>query len=90
MKEASAESIRKFILQHFGEKLADEGLSSADVQDDFDLLDTGLTDSLGIIDMITEIEVEFDLEIDYEDLDPDDMTVIGALSRFIESQSKSA
>jgi acyl carrier protein len=85
---ASAEDVRNVILAHFADSLAAEGIEASDVRDDFDLLSRGLIDSLGILEMISAIEAQLGIELDLEDLDPEQLTVIGPLCRFIEEKSR--
>jgi acyl carrier protein len=82
----SAEDVRKVILNHFSGALEGAGLAADDVPDDFDLLGEGLIDSLGILEMLGAVEAHFGVELDLEDLDPEQLAVIGPLCRFIATQ----
>jgi acyl carrier protein len=87
MKHVSAYEVQIFILQQLEEPLAEAGWAADAVSDDFDLHGHGIIDSFGLIELISAIEQRFDLEVDFEDLDPEGLTVLGPLSRFIEAQS---
>jgi acyl carrier protein len=55
----------------------------ADLPDDLDLLSDGLIDSLGLLGLVQELQGRFGESLDFEELDADDLTVIGPLSRFV-------
>jgi acyl carrier protein len=87
--EVSADEIRSYILDHFRDQLDAKGLDPAQVPDDFDLLAEGVIDSFGILEMIMGMEDQFGLTIDLENLDPEELTMIGPLSRFVATQTSS-
>jgi acyl carrier protein len=84
MNVCNAEDIRKFILRRYSEQLSANGMALDAVPDDYDLMITGVIDSLGLIEMISAMEDEFNLEIDFEGLDADEMTIIGPFCRYVE------
>jgi len=90
MRHVSAEQVRAFILDELGEPLHRLGFSAEQVSDDFDLHDSGVIDSFGLIELISAIEERFDLQVDFEELDPEKLTLIGPLARFIDEQSAPA
>jgi acyl carrier protein len=87
--EVSADEIRSYILDRFRDQLDAKGLDPAQVPDDFDLLAEGVIDSFGILEMIMGMEDQFGLTIDFENLDPEELTMIGPLSRFVATQTSS-
>ena len=48
-----------------------------------DLLLSGVIDSFGILEMISAIEQEFQIQVDLALLDAEDITRIGSLARYI-------
>ena len=54
--------------------------------EDFDLRASGLIDSLGFIELIAAIEDELGIELDFDALDPEEITVLGPLSRHVHEQ----
>lgn len=58
-------------------------LSLTEIPDDFDLLLNGVIDSFGILEMISAIEDEFQVQLDLALLDAEDITKIGPLARYI-------
>jgi acyl carrier protein len=88
MSEVSAQEVRSFVLAQLDQPLRGLDLDPAELPDDFDLHGAGVIDSFGILELIGAVEERFSLEIDFEQLDPDDLTVIGPFSRFVEEQSR--
>src|SRR5262249_46782637 len=86
MNHTSIEEIRSFILTRLAEPLQAKKLTPQDVPDDFDLLIEGVIDSLGIVELISAIEEQLGISVDFEELDADDLTVIGPLCRYIDKQ----
>ena len=80
-----ATSVRQFILEFFEKELEATGVRAQDVPDDFDLLMEGIIDSFGIIELIAGIQERYGVTIDLEQMDPDEVTVLGPLSRYIAS-----
>jgi acyl carrier protein len=88
MKEITPESVRQFLLLKYFERVQSLGLASAELPDDFDLLLSGVIDSFGILEMISTIEEEFQVELDLAALDAEQITIVGPLSRFVASNAK--
>jgi acyl carrier protein len=87
MSYISVGEIRSFVLSRLAVPLAAVRLAPQDVPDDFDLLVEGVIDSLGIVELISAIEEQFNLKIDFENLDADDLTIVGPLCRYIQESS---
>lgn len=51
---------------------------------DTDLLDSGLLDSLGLVEMIAAIEKQFGIVVDLMDLELDDVRTVEAIARLVE------
>lgn len=49
-----------------------------------DLLDTGLLDSLGLVDMIAALEVQFGIVMDLMELDLDDVRTVESITRLVQ------
>jgi len=85
----NADNIRNFILRRYSEQLSANGMALDAVPDDYDLMSAGVIDSLGLIEMIGALEEEFNLEIDFEGLDANEMTIIGPFCRYVEKNGNS-
>ncbi len=83
MTTPSIAEVRAFILERVSDQLDAIGMRVDEVPDDFDLLFQGAIDSLGLLQLIAEIEERFDMELDFEHLDLADLAVIGPFSRHI-------
>ena len=75
--------VRDFLLQHFARSIAARGLNPAEIRDDFDFLTAGIVDSLGVIEMISAVEGSFGITVDFETMDPAQLTVLGPFSHFV-------
>jgi acyl carrier protein len=75
--------VRGLILDACGPALADFGISAADAPGDLDLRGSGMIDSLGFVEVIVELEEKLDIEIDLEDLDPEQITVLNPLAAHV-------
>jgi acyl carrier protein len=82
----SAQDVRLFVLGRLTDPLQAVGLTPDEVPDNFDLLNSGVIDSLGILEIVAALEERFDFEVDFEELDPENLTIIGPLSAFVAAQ----
>jgi acyl carrier protein len=57
-----------------------------DLPDDCDLLLSGYIDSLGLLQLMTALQDHFGREIDFGELDAEQMTILGPLRKFIADQ----
>jgi acyl carrier protein len=81
---ATAEAVRKAILDRVAEPLAAKGLTPSEVPPSFDLLLEGVIDSFGVVEMIVMLEQRFAVEFDLDDLPADDLTNVDALAEYVE------
>jgi acyl carrier protein len=86
----SAEAVRAFVLEQVAESLSAKGLTPVATPTDYDLLSEGVIDSFGIIELIGAIEQHFGVTLDFEDVDPDTVTVLGPLSEHVATLVKHA
>jgi acyl carrier protein len=83
MKTVTPDNVRKFLLTRYSEPLTATQLDLTELPDDFDLLLSGVIDSFGILEMISAIEEEFQIQLDLALLDAEDITRIGPLARYV-------
>jgi acyl carrier protein len=83
MKEITEASIRRFLLDKYRAQIGAIGLIPDNLADDFDFLLNGVIDSFGILEMISAIEKEFRIQLDLADLDAEQITILGPLSRYV-------
>ena len=63
------------------------GLAIAGLTDDVDLRAEGLVDSLGFLRLIGDLERRLAVSIDLSELDPSQLTRVGALSRYVAART---
>jgi acyl carrier protein len=83
IKDVTPDNVRGFLLTRYYEPIIAMQLSLTEIPDDFDLLLSGVIDSFGILEMISAIEDEFQIQLDLALLDAEDITRIGPLARYI-------
>jgi acyl carrier protein len=71
-------TIKQFVLDEFLPDVTGDELTS-----DYDLVATGVIDSLGLLKLISWLEEHFELPIDDLELDPDSFRTINAIDAFI-------
>jgi acyl carrier protein len=84
----SPEAIRALLLRASAEGLALVGMAPEDVSDDFDLREAGVVDSLGFLELVTALEDQLGIELDFEALDPEQLTTVGPLVRHVAAQAQ--
>ena len=76
--------IRDYILGMLNERLLLFDIDRGELNNDFDLVKSGLLDSMAFIDLVAEAEEEFGMEIDFEQLaESADFTSLGGLTDII-------
>jgi len=75
--DKTKEKIRAFMIENFlfGE--------DNDLKDDTSFLEEGIIDSTGVLELIEYLEEEFDIQIDDEDLIPENLDSLNNLEQFI-------
>ena len=75
--DTTKETIRKFMIENFlfGE--------DTDLKDDTSFLEEGIIDSTGVLELIEYLEEEFNIQIDDEDLIPENLDSLSNLEQFI-------
>jgi acyl carrier protein len=73
------QDILAFVLREIRQPLTLFGVQESDVGPDFDLLGSGVLDSMRFVDLLNAIEREFDIELDMENLDIEEITLVRGL-----------
>ena len=76
-EEIFEESIRSFVLEHF--PLARQ----RSVGNQESLLENGILDSLGILEVVTFLEGEFLITVDDDELQPENFASIASMSAYV-------
>jgi len=88
MSNYTAENVKAFLLKKYAEALTNRQLNHGQVPDTFDLLAEGIIDSLGVLNMISDVEREFKIQLDMEHLDAEQLTIIGPFCRYVAVNGK--
>lgn len=86
MKSVTAADVRLFLTKFVERKTEGRQDLNGPLPDHCDLLLSGLIDSLGLLELVTALGNHFGHEVNLEHLDPEEMTVVGPLSRFVAKQ----
>lgn len=88
MTEPNRADVRQFLVKALSEMLAAQGRTVDPdlLSDDRDLLLSGIIDSLGFLELAAALSEKCGFELDFETLDPEEMTVLGPLCDFVVSQ----
>jgi acyl carrier protein len=74
--------IKKQIMELLREKLQRIGIRESELGDNFDLVKSGLLNSLEFVDIVASLEKIYSVEIDFEQaLDKGGLTTLGGLTR---------
>jgi acyl carrier protein len=76
--EQVSRELRDFIVEHFmyGRR--------AQLGDDESLLENGLIDSTGVLELVTKIEETYGFSVEDNELVPENLDSVSALTRFVE------
>jgi acyl carrier protein len=84
MNAVTPDAVQDFLREYVAKSLREQGREvPADLSDDCDLLLSGYVDSLGLLELMTAIQEHFGREIDFDELDAEQMTIVGPLKRFV-------
>ncbi|MGD9125200.1 MAG: phosphopantetheine-binding protein [Desulfarculaceae bacterium] len=74
-----AEKLNAFVRNRLVRLAQEKGLEAPTLEAQTNLLDLGILDSLGFVQMLMAMEDEFDLELDFSELDPEEFTTLEGL-----------
>jgi acyl carrier protein len=83
MSATTSEAVRTIMLERLAASLRGLGIDAETVDDDFDLLHNGVVDSLGLLNLLGDVDDALGVTVDYEGLDAADLGRVGALCRYI-------
>lgn len=87
MNSFDPEGVRAFVRNYLFERLTSEGRDlPVALDDDCDLLVSGVIDSFGMLELMTACQEYCGRDIDFEALDPELMTIVGPLCDFVAGQ----
>ncbi len=87
MRNTTEDDVLAFVITYVNRRLEALGREQVSIfPDDYDLLDSGLIDSLDLVELMAAVEKHFAREFDFAELDPDSMTLVGPLCTFLSDQ----
>jgi acyl carrier protein len=87
MNQVGPDGLRVFLHNYLKERLTSQGREAPkELADDCDLLLSEIIDSLGLLDLMAAIQEHYGREIDFDAIDPDQITIVGPLCRFVAQQ----
>jgi len=76
--------VRVYLMSLLSERLALFDIKETEVNESFDLVKSGLLDSMAFVDLVADVEEHYDIEIDFENLADDPaFTSLGGLLKII-------
>lgn len=75
------EYLKEFIVKEF---LSESGVNEID--DDLDLIATGILDSLAVLKIVSFLEMENNITIDPDELDPEKLNSINAIYKLLSNK----
>lgn len=79
-----AQELREYIINQYIKDNAPEGFN-----DDYNLIDEGILDSLAIMSLIAWLEKHFSIEFDEGDIVLENFSSVNALSDFVQKKTRS-
>lgn len=87
MTSPTPDDVRAFVAAFLNAKLKERGKAPLDdLRDDYDLLLSGLLNSLSFVEMMVGAGKRFGAQVDFEELDPEKMTIVGPLCILVSEQ----
>ena len=83
MTALTPHAVAAFVRRALADELAAAGVPPEAVGDAFDLHGSGIIDSFGVLELIGDVEDHFGIEVDFEAMDPEELTVVGPFSRYV-------
>ncbi len=77
------EEVKSFILDNFM-----FGRDEDELEHEDSLMEKGIIDSTGVLELVGFLERTFDIEVEDEELIPDNLDSIGNITRYVERKTK--
>ena len=84
MQTTATDQIRAFVLEKFPQA------KKKNLRDSDKLLESGIVDSLGILDLVAFLESDFQVHISDEELLPENFQTVEAIAQFVERRRNGA
>jgi len=80
------DQIKEFVISELARKANAKGIDLGGIEEDLNLVKSGIIDSFGFLELIIPIEKKFNINIDFSELDPQDFTSLKGLARHCAQQ----
>ena len=88
MSQITTAEVREFLRDYLERRLTGDGRAEfGELTEDCDLLLSGMIDSIGLLELVSALQHFAGREIDFETLDPEQMTIVGPLCKFVAEQA---
>jgi D-alanine--poly(phosphoribitol) ligase subunit 2 len=87
MAKAGEAEVREFILARAGHIVRALGIGEEVLSEDFSLTGSGIFDSMQLVELMTDIESQFEIEVDLSDFDPAEFDTLSGFSRCVVSRA---
>ena len=88
MSSFTSMDVRMFLKDYLARQLGSSAEASGDLPEDCDLLVTGMVkDSIDFLNLLTALQEFAGRDIDFELLDPEQMSIVGPLCKFVSEQT---
>ena len=85
-----APGLRRTVLDILSPKLALLGMGADEIDGDVSMIELGIVDSFGFLELILAVERETGIQADLADLDPEEFTSIDGLVRYLARAKETA
>lgn len=75
--------IKEFLKLKIQEAAREKGVAVKEVDESFDLFQSGVFDSMGFVSLIGAIENKFSIEMDFSELEPEDFSTLNGLGSVV-------
>lgn len=83
MTGIGADDVRRFVVEYLADMARRFGVNTLDLDDDTHLLEIGVMDSIGFIELVLATEQRFGLALDLDREDPVVFTTLGGFVRTV-------
>jgi len=77
------QDLYRFIEAHLNNRMRMLDIGAIEITRDFNMIDTGVLDSMGFIELVADIEATFHVEVELEAYRPEELSVVSGLMRCV-------
>lgn len=77
--------LRKLVVEIVTQRMQSANLNPESLNDDISLIDLGVIDSFGFLELTTEIEERTGIIMDFSEADPEDFTSVNGLINILQA-----